>query len=237
MSLSPSDPIIHFYNTHTRFSVHIKASLCLARDTGQDKWRTIGEKSVEAMTQLAERNAWSYEHRLLLLQAGLHYLDGRHGMAEISYKAAIISVREHKFYHEEALAFELYGIFLVESKQILRGLMELQMAAKKYKQLGAMKKTDDVMEFMEFIQQSHSLLKPKLIGSELAATKPPIHFDRIRSQENSVVRSDIIMKTAESNRAFLAGDRLSCNDGKSALIVLAELAEEAAMDGKRKERG
>jgi len=130
----------------------------LARDTKQDKWRKIGEKNVRSMTQLLEYSPWNFENKLDLLQAELHYLNNHHNMAELSYQASIVSARKHRFYHEEALACELYGIYLVENKMIAKGLEQLQNAREKYVKWGAMKKADDVKDFMDLASQTTNYL-------------------------------------------------------------------------------
>mmetsp|Transcript_26892 Transcript_26892/g.57652 ORF Transcript_26892/g.57652 Transcript_26892/m.57652 type:complete len:1336 (+) Transcript_26892:116-4123(+) len=153
------------YRTHTEMNNGAKrvldfyqiflegiAVLCLARDTKEEKWRKIGEEAVNTMAQLVECSTWNFENKRSLLQAELHYLNDRPTMAELSYQAAIVSAREHKFYHEEALACELYGIYLVENGNVLKGLDQLQLAIDKYKQWGATKKVDDVKNFVEACQ-------------------------------------------------------------------------------------
>ena len=90
----------------------------------------------------------------MLLQAELHYLNGRHAMAALSYQSSILSAREHKFYHEEALACELFGVYLVETKQIAKGLEQLNNAMNKYRQLKAFKKADMVKEFIDDVKNS-----------------------------------------------------------------------------------
>lgn len=70
-------------------------------------------------------------------------------MAELYYQSSILSAREHRFCHEEALATELFGVYLVERKQIAKGLEQLHDAMNKYKQWKALKKADMVKEFIE----------------------------------------------------------------------------------------
>mmetsp|Transcript_30022 Transcript_30022/g.49186 ORF Transcript_30022/g.49186 Transcript_30022/m.49186 type:complete len:227 (+) Transcript_30022:1316-1996(+) len=135
------------------------SALCLARDTKQDKWRKIGEKNVRSMTQLLEYSTWNFENKLSLLQAELHYLNHRHTMAELSYQAAIVSAHDHKFFHEEALAHELYGIYLVENKIVVKGMGQLQMSIDKYNTWGATKKADAVKDFIHLVNQPVNLWK------------------------------------------------------------------------------
>lgn len=128
------------------------AALALARDTKQEKWVSIGEHSVEAVSKPASCSSWNFENKLLLLQAELHYTNGRHAMAELFYQAAVRSAREHRFLHEEALSLEVFGVYLVENKQLQKGMEQLKMAAEKYHKWGSMKKVRDVKDFMELVQ-------------------------------------------------------------------------------------
>eukprot|EP00581_Thalassiosira_minuscula_P001914 CAMPEP_0183748936 /NCGR_PEP_ID=MMETSP0737-20130205/68026_1 /TAXON_ID=385413 /ORGANISM="Thalassiosira miniscula, Strain CCMP1093" /LENGTH=1365 /DNA_ID=CAMNT_0025984679 /DNA_START=116 /DNA_END=4210 /DNA_ORIENTATION=+ len=136
------------------FWFHVGLSaLCLARDTKQEKWREIGEESVKVLAQYLELSVWNFENKHMLLQAELQYLKKRHALAILSYQAAIESAREHKFYHEEGLGHELYGIYLIENEKIENGLSQLQLAIESYKKWGAIRKADDVKDFIELIDQ------------------------------------------------------------------------------------
>jgi len=130
------------------------AAMCLARDTNQNKWRSLGEKCVTTMNQLLEYSTWNFENMLILLQAELNYLNGRIAIAEKSYVASIVSAHKHRFEHEEALSFELYGIFLVENKKVAKGLQQLENAIEKYKLWGAKKKADAVLEFIDLVKKT-----------------------------------------------------------------------------------
>ena len=111
------------------------------------------------MVQLVEYSTWNFGNKLSLLQAELHYLNHRHTMAELSYQAAIVSAHDHKIFHEEALARELYGIYLVENKMVVKGMGQLQMAMDKYNKWGATKKADAVKDFMDMVNQPVNLWK------------------------------------------------------------------------------
>ncbi len=86
-----------------------------------------------------------------MLQAELHYLNEELEQAVTAYTAAINSARQHKFIHEEALAFELYGTFLVETKELDRGYAQLEVSLQKYIEWGAFKKADDLRKFMKVV--------------------------------------------------------------------------------------
>jgi len=120
----------------------------LARSTNDSKWTEIGAESVKTMTQLVECSEWNFRNKVHLLNAELHYLESRNSLAEISFKAAIVSAHEHRLYHEEALACELYGVFLIETNNLATGIEQLQLAFDKYVQWGAEKKADDVKDFI-----------------------------------------------------------------------------------------
>ena len=84
-----------------------------------------------------------------MLQAELHYLDGHLNLAEVAYKASIVSACEHKFLNEEALAYELYGVFCMENQMVDQGAEQLNIALDKYKQWGAIKKAEELQHFID----------------------------------------------------------------------------------------
>lgn len=121
------------------------AALCLARTSNESKWHEIGNESVKMMTKMAnEYSDWNFRNKLHLLQAELYYHDGKNILAESSFKASIVSAHEHGFHHEEALACELYGIFLIDTKNIVVGIEQLNLAIHRYMLWGAQNKVNDV---------------------------------------------------------------------------------------------
>jgi len=125
------------------------AYLSLARDTKQAKWRSMGEEAVTKMSQLESMSTWNYENKSTLLQAELLNLNGDIGLAEVAYKTSIKSAHRHKFIHEEALAYELYGICCIENRRVGRGLRQLHLALKKYGLWGAKNKVDELQLFVD----------------------------------------------------------------------------------------
>jgi len=136
---------------HVRLFFEGIASLCLARQTHQPKWRTMGENAVKQMQKMEMVSKWNFENKSKLLQAEHYYTDGKLKSAEVAYKASIVSAQEHKFIHEEALAHELYGIFCVENHMVDRGSKQLHIALVKYKQWGALKKAGDLQLFIDLV--------------------------------------------------------------------------------------
>jgi len=133
--------------------MYFTAAFNLARDAKPEKkWREIGQKAVQSIAQLVQYSNWNFENKQFLLQAELNYLDGRYVMAELAYESSILSARDHKFIGEEAMAYELFGIYLVENKKIDRGVEQLEMSYKKYTQWGAFRKAMDVRNIIELVK-------------------------------------------------------------------------------------
>ena len=107
------------------------------------------------MSKIAAASKWNVEHKLNLLQAELHYLEGDLGSAEAAYKASIRSAHESKYTSEEALAHELYGYFCVENHMADKGLEQLHIALGIYKQWGAMKKETELQLFVKMMNLCH----------------------------------------------------------------------------------
>ena len=101
------------------------------------------------MTNMVQYSEWNFRNKLNLLEAQFHYLEGRNSLAEISFKAAIVSAHEHGFYHEEALACELYGVFLIDTKNLAVGIEQLQLSVYNYLLWGAQNKATDVKDLIE----------------------------------------------------------------------------------------
>jgi len=151
-SFSQQRRILNIYRTLFEGIVY----LTLARDTKQAKWKILGKKAVEWMSQLESMSAWNYENKSKLLQAEFHYLEGDLESAESAYQAAIKSARVHNFIPEEALACELYGVFCVENQMIDKGHMQLHLALKKYSLWGATNKANQLQLFIDLVEPSYS---------------------------------------------------------------------------------
>ena len=104
----------------------------IARKTMDVIWFDRGEKAIENMRSYAECSSWNIQNKLLLLQAEqCFYLDDIES-AKRYYDAAILSAKEHKFVHEEALACELAGHFMLESGEGRASFPYFLLAQKKY---------------------------------------------------------------------------------------------------------
>eukprot|EP00986_Skeletonema_menzelii_P013040 scaffold7396_cov127-Skeletonema_menzelii.AAC.3 len=87
----------------------------IARTTMEVTWFDRGEKAIQKMRSYAQCSLWNFENKLFLLQAEQCFYLEDFDSAKRFYDAAILSAKEHKFLHEEALACELAGHFMLES--------------------------------------------------------------------------------------------------------------------------
>jgi len=133
----------------TRLMYEGVASLTLARQTNQVKWRNKGEDCLEKLSKWLGISEWNFAHNFYLVQAEWSYLNGNLNAAEAAYNASILSAHNHHFLHEEALAYELYSIFCFQNQMIDIGVEQLRMALEKYKQWGAIKKVGKLQLLME----------------------------------------------------------------------------------------
>ena len=95
-----------------------------------------------------------FENKYFLLQALFLSLGENYSKTELTFQSAIASAIEHRFWHEAGLGGELYGAFLLENKKRDEALEQLSIARDRYKQWGAMKKYNEVEEYIERISLS-----------------------------------------------------------------------------------
>lgn len=116
------------------------AMFILSRKIKEDKLIADGETHLLVMKTWEAESKWNFENKSLLLEAECHYAKGENEDAMRAYAKSISSARDHKFIHEEALAKELFGIFCVETGNILKGGELMDQAHQLYTQWGAHKK-------------------------------------------------------------------------------------------------
>eukprot|EP00985_Skeletonema_marinoi_P022094 scaffold13905_cov119-Skeletonema_marinoi.AAC.1 len=121
----------------------------IARKTMDVIWFDRGERAIEKMRSYADCSTWNFQNKLLLLQAEqCFYLEDIES-AKRCYDAAILSAKEHKFVHEEALACELAGHFMLESGEGHAALPYFLLAQKKYHEWGAYAKEESLEKYMK----------------------------------------------------------------------------------------
>jgi tetratricopeptide (TPR) repeat protein len=82
------------------------------------KWMAIGEEAVSRFRFYGKCSTWNWENNLFLLEAEYHHCKQEEDKANAKYRASIKSAQDHRFVHEEALAFEFYGDFLRITRRV-----------------------------------------------------------------------------------------------------------------------
>jgi tetratricopeptide (TPR) repeat protein len=112
----------------------------LARDCPKEhynSWMKIGQYAISFFEKLAKHSVWNWENKLLLLQAELEFLNDNKSDAIELYEAAIKSGKQHRFIHEEGLAFEMLGLLYQHYGEINQAKIQMTNARKCYKKWGA----------------------------------------------------------------------------------------------------
>jgi len=90
-------------------------SFWVARKSREEQsWYQRGNKSKLALKKWTESSQWSFENKWYLLEAEESFYNNDFDAAKSYYDKAISSAKDHKFVHEEALAYELAGYFYLE---------------------------------------------------------------------------------------------------------------------------
>ena len=119
------------------------SSLILSRRKKQEELFAKGEELLLAMQYWAKDGSkWNAENKALLLEAEYNFAKGDSVKAKTAYEQSIQSAHVHKFIHEEALAYELFGIFCVEEGDLYKGNELLEKARELYEQWGAKMKAN-----------------------------------------------------------------------------------------------
>jgi len=83
------------------------ASFRIFRETSDPLWAQRGAQLKARMhTWKDQGSSWNFESKSFLLEAEEFFSNGNVERAQVLYENAISSAREHKFLHEEALAYE-----------------------------------------------------------------------------------------------------------------------------------
>ena len=129
----------------------------LARSTSNNaQYRELGDQAVALLSQLETISTWNFQHKRLLLQAELHYLNRDLISADRAYEASIRSARDHKWLNEEALAYELHGVFCVENGMRDKGTTQLRAAIDRYREWGATNVAKRVQLYVDGLSAAQS---------------------------------------------------------------------------------
>jgi len=125
-------------------------SFWLARKSGDEQqWHERGKRSKLALKKWAESSQWTFENKWYLLEAEESYCNKNFDRAKLYYEKAISSAKDHKFVHEEALAYELAAYFYLELGDAEKAMEYFLLAHEKYHEWGAIGKCNSLFKFVE----------------------------------------------------------------------------------------
>lgn len=105
---------------------------------GQEiRWTTIAQGVIELMRQWAGNSSWNFSNKLYLLEAEYYLLKNEEVKALEKYELSIKAAHDHRFIHEEGLAFEKAAHFHLAKGRKGEALVHFTQAKKCYKQWGA----------------------------------------------------------------------------------------------------
>ena len=103
----------------------------------EQEWFTIGEKAMKHYQKWIKLSKWNFSNKLYLLEAEYYFLKGNNSMALEKYKASITAARDHRFLHEEGLAYSKLGHYHVAQGRKIDGKQSFNQADVCYKRWGA----------------------------------------------------------------------------------------------------
>ncbi|KAK1734958.1 putative ATPase [Skeletonema marinoi] len=124
-------------------------SFWVARKTGNVIWYDRGEEAVHKMRSYANFSSWNFSNKSLLLQAEQCFYLKEYESAKRCYDDAISFAKDYRFVHEEALACELAGYFLIDRGEGNSSLPYFMRAQRKYREWGASAKEESLKTFIE----------------------------------------------------------------------------------------
>lgn len=127
-----------FNNIYRNFFTGLIAlNLMRNNDNQEADWITVGKNVIQKMDDWTKECKWNFENKALLLRAEMSYSTGDFDKASEEYILSIRAAREHRFLHEEALACELFSVYLYERGMHQKSLNFLTHSIKCYEQWGA----------------------------------------------------------------------------------------------------
>mmetsp|Transcript_27698 Transcript_27698/g.35378 ORF Transcript_27698/g.35378 Transcript_27698/m.35378 type:complete len:373 (+) Transcript_27698:203-1321(+) len=119
-------------------------SLALLRKTGDTKWKSIANESIEKMENWTKYAPENCQHKLFLLQAESAFFLGQDANAAKHYEMAIDGAKENKFIQDQALSCERAGIFYLAHGNVSKASEYYGQAHDIYLQWGAKGKADHI---------------------------------------------------------------------------------------------
>jgi len=118
----------------------------MVRKTGETKWKTIAQNSLEEIEKHALNPPINSEHKLFLLQAESAYIAGDIEIAQRKYDDAIRSADKNGFVQDQALANERAGHFYSNRSNASLASRYYGQAHSIYLKWGAKRKADHIIQ-------------------------------------------------------------------------------------------
>ncbi|KAL7495135.1 hypothetical protein ACHAWT_009264 [Skeletonema menzelii] len=124
-------------------------SFWVARNSGDgEQWYERGNKFKLALGKWAETSRWTFENKWYLLEAEEAFCKGKFDDAKVYYEKAVKSAKNHKFVHEEALAYELAAYFYLAIGEVSNATEHCLLAHDRYQEWGAIGKCANLFKFI-----------------------------------------------------------------------------------------
>ncbi len=120
----------------------------ISKRTGWEK-RRAGKRALKKLTAFARHGPDNVLNKFYLLEAERLALKGHHVQAVFKFQISIAESRRHEMIHEQALAFELAGVALLEWGEEIRALEYFEEARSLYQQWGSPVKVDQLTSFVQ----------------------------------------------------------------------------------------
>jgi hypothetical protein len=120
----------------------------------ESKWTRIGEDVIETMKHWAKTSSWNFENKLLLVEAEYYFHNGNREKAIECYLASAKAAKDHRFIHEQGLAYEKLATFLLHEGEKHNALGYFNMSKQCYDRWGA-------KALVYRIEQITTMLSPK----------------------------------------------------------------------------
>mmetsp|Transcript_21890 Transcript_21890/g.40184 ORF Transcript_21890/g.40184 Transcript_21890/m.40184 type:complete len:365 (+) Transcript_21890:552-1646(+) len=103
----------------------------------ENRWRNIGQAVLDLTRQWTANSDWNFINKLYLLEAEYFFLENDEIKALEKYEQSIKAAQDHRFIHEEGLAFERTARFHLHYGRIGEALVCFTQSKKCYKHWGA----------------------------------------------------------------------------------------------------
>lgn len=125
----------------------------LAKTTKRRKHRWKAQHFAKRLRKLVKAGCPNCEHQLLALEAEISNITGKYDIAAAKYEEAIIMAGRRGFLQDHALTNELFGQFMLEQGEEVKGKSHIDQAIILYLEWGAHAKVDHIKaKFAKFLQ-------------------------------------------------------------------------------------